>query len=155
MSGAGRRGARGRRSGLTRAQGDPGDQRRFVLGRHVADADADTLALEALLLAAIEHLADEREVALKLRQGARTLLLAAAHSVVAPRPWFPRLSRNEAVGLLSQVQEAQTHRGSFVMRWLVPVEPVVEVVPEASVAALSAVRPERSGLWPVKRRISR
>lgn len=65
------------------------------------------------------------EEALKVRQGARTLLLAAAHSVIAPQPWFPRLSRAEAVGLLGQVQEARTHRGSFVMRWLVPVDPVV------------------------------
>lgn len=65
------------------------------------------------------------EDSLRLRQGTKTLLLAAAHSELSARAWFPRLSRTEAVALLASVHEGQTQRGSFTARFIVPVEPTV------------------------------
>ncbi|MDX2054235.1 MAG: hypothetical protein SFV15_17675 [Polyangiaceae bacterium] len=65
------------------------------------------------------------EDSLRLRQGTKTLLLAAAHSVLSAQAWFPRLSRTEAVELLSSVHEGQSQRGSFTTRFIVPVDPVV------------------------------
>jgi len=63
--------------------------------------------------------------ALRLRQGTKTLLLAAAHSELSAQAWFPRLSRQEAVTLLQTIHEGQTQRGSFTARFIVPVEPTV------------------------------
>jgi len=65
------------------------------------------------------------EDSLRLRQGTKTLLLAAAHSELSAQAWFPRLSRTEAVDLLGSVHEGQTQRGSFTARFIVPVEPTV------------------------------
>lgn len=63
------------------------------------------------------------EDSLRLRQGARTLLLAAAHSERFAQAWFPRLARGEAVELVNRVQEGQTQRGSFIARFIVPLTP--------------------------------
>ncbi|NJK33112.1 MAG: hypothetical protein HC927_12290 [Deltaproteobacteria bacterium] len=65
------------------------------------------------------------EDSIRVRQGAKALLLSAAHSAVLPQPWFPRMTRTEAVELMNSVQEGQTQRGSFVARFIVPVEPAV------------------------------
>jgi len=66
---------------------------------------------------------------LKLREGAKNLLLAAAHSAISPQPWFPRMSRAEAVELISGIHEGQTQRGSFISRFIIPVEPAVGTLP--------------------------
>lgn len=62
---------------------------------------------------------------LRLREGARNLLLAAAHSALSPQPYFARLSRATALALVDSVREGQTLRGSFVSRFIVPVDPAV------------------------------
>ncbi|MEL7305851.1 MAG: hypothetical protein AAGJ56_08470, partial [Myxococcota bacterium] len=63
--------------------------------------------------------------ALRLRNGIKGLILAAAHSTLEPEPFFPRLSRAEAVELLNSVREGQPERGSFRARVIVPVDPDV------------------------------
>lgn len=65
--------------------------------------------------------------ALRVREGVKNLLLAAAHSALSPQPFFPRMSRVEAVNLLNSVHEGQTQRGSFIARFIVPVEPEVQL----------------------------
>ena len=47
--------------------------------------------------------------------GMRRLLLAAAHSVLLPRAYHPRLSRAEAEEFVSRCRLGQTERGSFVL----------------------------------------
>jgi hypothetical protein len=69
------------------------------------------------------------EDSIRIRQGAKTMLLAAAHSALSVQPWFPRMSRGEAVALLNSVHEGQTQRGSFTARFIVPTEPMVGQLP--------------------------
>lgn len=66
---------------------------------------------------------------LRLREGTKNLLLASAHSAIAPQAYFPRMSRTEAASLLASVREGQSQRGSFVARFIVPVEPAVGELP--------------------------
>ncbi len=63
--------------------------------------------------------------ALRLRESARNMLLAAAHSVLLPQTYFPRMSRTDATQLLATVHEGQSQRGSYVSRFIVPIEPAV------------------------------
>ncbi|MCK6516748.1 hypothetical protein L6R46_17040 [Myxococcota bacterium] len=65
--------------------------------------------------------------ALRVREGVKNLVLAAAHSALSPQPFFPRMTRAEAVQLLNSVHEGQTQRGSFIARFIVPVEPEVQL----------------------------
>lgn len=65
--------------------------------------------------------------ALRVREGVKNLVLAAAHSALSPQPFFPRMTRVEAVNLLNSVHEGQTQRGSFIARFIVPVAPSVGV----------------------------
>lgn len=62
---------------------------------------------------------------LQLRKGLRNLLLAAAHSAIAPQPHFARLSQAKAVDLVNACCERQSERGSYVASILVPVLPPV------------------------------
>lgn len=62
---------------------------------------------------------------LRLREGQKNLLLAAAHSALVPQRYFPRLGRAEPTELLAQCREGQTARGSYVTTLLVPVAPAV------------------------------
>ncbi|GAB5545419.1 MAG: hypothetical protein SangKO_051790 [Sandaracinaceae bacterium] len=62
---------------------------------------------------------------LKLREAAKNLILASAHSTISPEAYFPRLSRGPAVSLLSSVREGQNERGSFVARFIIPIDPAV------------------------------
>ncbi len=62
---------------------------------------------------------------IRLREGTKNLLLASAHSAISPQAYFPRMSRNDAPALLASVREGQNQRGSFVARFIVPVEPAV------------------------------
>jgi hypothetical protein len=62
---------------------------------------------------------------LKIREATKNMLLSAAHSALAPQAHFPRMSRAEAVALLASVREAQSQRGSFVSRFVVPIDPAV------------------------------
>jgi len=67
--------------------------------------------------------------ALRIRESQRDMILSAAHSVVMPLPYFPRLGRAEPVELLARCREAQTARGSYITRLIVPVEPAVGRLP--------------------------
>lgn len=62
---------------------------------------------------------------IRLREATKNLLLASAHSAISPQAWFPRMSRAEATALLATVREVPNERGSFVARFVVPVEPAV------------------------------
>lgn len=62
---------------------------------------------------------------LQLRKGLRNILLAAAHSAIAPQPHFARLSQAKAVDLVNACCERQSERGSYVASILVPVLPPV------------------------------
>ncbi len=62
---------------------------------------------------------------LKIREATKNMLLAAAHSELAPQAHFPRMSRTEAVSLVASVREAQSQRGSFISRFVVPIDPAV------------------------------
>lgn len=63
--------------------------------------------------------------AIRMRQGLKTMVLAAAHSALTPQPWFARMSQKDPVALLANVREGQSQRGSFTMRCIVPVSPPV------------------------------
>lgn len=62
---------------------------------------------------------------IRLREGTKSLLLASAHSAITPQAYFPRMSRADAAALLASVREGQNQRGSFIARFIVPVEPAV------------------------------
>jgi hypothetical protein len=60
--------------------------------------------------------------AVRLINGLRRLLLSAAHSVLVPQPYHPRLSRTEAEEFLGRCRLGQTERGSFVVNVACPLE---------------------------------
>lgn len=62
------------------------------------------------------------EHAVRLINGMRRLLLSAAHSVLVPQPYHPRLSRTEAEEFVNRCRLGQTERGSFVMNVACPLE---------------------------------
>lgn len=64
------------------------------------------------------------EDAIDLLEGAKRSLLAAAHSVVTPLKFHPRLGRSEADALLKACQMGQTERGSFTVTVTCPLRPV-------------------------------
>ncbi len=55
------------------------------------------------------------EHAVQLINGTRKLLLSAAHSVLVPRAYHPRLSRAEAEAFVNRCRLGQTDQGSFVV----------------------------------------
>src|SRR5262249_34736974 len=63
--------------------------------------------------------------AVRMINGARRMLLSAAHSVLAPQPYHPRLSRTEAEEFVNRCRLGQTDRGSFVLNVACPLEVVV------------------------------
>jgi hypothetical protein len=62
---------------------------------------------------------------IRVRQAAKQLFLAAAHSALKPQRHFARLSQAPALELLQECRETQTERGSYVTSLLVPVPPSV------------------------------
>lgn len=65
------------------------------------------------------------EDAIRMREGLKTMVLAAAHSALSPEPWFARMTQRDPVNLLANVRESQSQRGSFSMCCIVPVSPPV------------------------------
>lgn len=61
---------------------------------------------------------------IRIRQGMRSLVLAAAHSATSPQAWYARLTQRDPIALLSTIREGQSQRGSFTMRCIVPVAPL-------------------------------
>jgi len=53
--------------------------------------------------------------AVRMIDGTRKVLLSAAHSVLVPQPYHPRMSRSEAEDFLSRCRLGQTDGGSFVL----------------------------------------
>lgn len=72
-----------------------------------------TISLDLGLLKGIEIL-----------DGARRSLLSAAHSILAPLPYHPRLSRREAKEFVDQCRLKQTEHGSFVIAVACPLDAV-------------------------------
>lgn len=70
---------------------------------------------------------------LNLLEGARRSLLSAAHSVLNPLRYHPRLSRSEAVKLVEACRMGQTERGSFIVAIACPLD---AVDPEETAGAL-------------------
>jgi hypothetical protein len=64
--------------------------------------------------------------AMDLLAGASRSLLSAAHSVIVPQKYHPKLSRSEATTLLDACQMGQTERGSFVLTISCPLRAVDE-----------------------------
>ncbi|MCU0865679.1 MAG: hypothetical protein MUC36_17985 [Planctomycetes bacterium] len=62
---------------------------------------------------------------LAMGEATRQMLLAAAHSEISRQSYFPRLARRDAMELLASVREAQSQRGSYVSRIIVPVGPAL------------------------------
>ncbi|MDY7229404.1 hypothetical protein [Hyalangium rubrum] len=62
---------------------------------------------------------------IRLRQAAKQIFLAAAHSALKPQRHFARLAQAPALELLQECRETQTERGSYVTSLLVPVTPSV------------------------------
>src|SRR5262249_9376592 len=56
------------------------------------------------------------EHAVRLLNGARRVLLSAAHSALVPQTYHPRLSRSEADEFLNHCRFGQTKPGSFVFQ---------------------------------------
>ena len=65
------------------------------------------------------------EHAARMIGGARRLLLSAAHSVLVPQPYHPRLSRSEAEEFLAKCRLGQTERGSFVLNVACPLNQAI------------------------------
>ncbi len=63
---------------------------------------------------------------IRLIQGGRNLLLAAACSAHSPQPYYPRQSFKEATEFLESCRLGQTERGSFVATVAAPVPPLLE-----------------------------
>jgi hypothetical protein len=63
---------------------------------------------------------------IRLVQGAREILLAAACSAHHPQPFYPRQSFKEAMDFLATCRLGQTERGSFIATILAPVPPLLE-----------------------------
>lgn len=82
--------------------------------------EGDTLALR-LVSPVTETGTIPLEDSLRVRQGMKTMILAAAHSALSPQPWFARLTQKEPMTLLAGLREGQSQRGSFTMRCIVPV----------------------------------
>jgi hypothetical protein len=60
--------------------------------------------------------------AVRMINGTRRLLLSAAHSVLFPQAYHPRLSRSEAEEFVNRCRLGQTERGSFVLNVACPLE---------------------------------
>lgn len=79
---------------------------------------------------------------IRLLDGAKRSLLAAAHSVLNPVTHHPRMGRSEAQQLLSKCQMGQTERGSFAISISCPlraVEPEQPLLPGVEPFARNAV----------------
>ncbi|BCM90381.1 hypothetical protein IAD21_02233 [Abditibacteriota bacterium] len=63
--------------------------------------------------------------------GARELLLSAAHTVLAPRLSHPRLGRREALEFLNSTGFGQTALGSFVFKLTCPIAETLSLFPTA------------------------
>lgn len=61
---------------------------------------------------------------IEILDGARKSLLAAAHSILAPVQYHPRLSRREAKEFVDQCRLKQTEHGSFVVAIACPLDAV-------------------------------
>lgn len=92
---------------------------------------------------------------LRLREGQKNLLLAAAHSALVPQRYFPRLGRAEPAELLAQCREGQTARGSYVSTVLVPVAPAVGELPLEEPYGRRVTRLLMETLHAVKQRLAR
>ena len=94
-----------------------------VLGFRESSPDAESGSLP------LDH-------AVRMINGTRRLLLSAAHSVLFPQAYHPRLSRSEAEEFVNRCRLGQTERGSFVLNVACPLElqlalPGLEVEPFA------------------------
>jgi hypothetical protein len=90
----------------------------------LASPPGDVLEL-AVVSAAVRDGTVPLADAVRIRQAQRDLILSAAHATLEPRPYFPRMSRREAVELTERCREGQTARGSYRTRLIIPVDPQV------------------------------
>jgi hypothetical protein len=63
-------------------------------------------------------------------QGAQNMLLSAAHSVLKPQSYHPRLSKTEAQQLIDESRFRHTEHGSFVVKVSCPIQAVREGIPK-------------------------
>jgi len=81
---------------------------------------------------------------LRLLDGGRSMLLAAACSVLRPQAYHPRQSFKEALDFVDSCRLGQTETGSFVATILAPVPPEIAASQTFSEATTCAPRPNRS-----------
>ena len=62
------------------------------------------------------------EHAVRMINGTKRLLLSAAHSVLVPQAYHPRLSRTEAEEFVNRCRLGQTDRGSFILNVACPLD---------------------------------
>jgi len=60
--------------------------------------------------------------AVRMINGTKRLLLSAAHSVLVPQAYHPRLSRSEAEEFVNRCRLGQTDRGSFILNVACPID---------------------------------
>ncbi len=63
---------------------------------------------------------------IRLIEGGRELLMAAACSAHQPQAYYPRLAYKESVDFLETCQLGQTERGSFIATIMAPIPPQIE-----------------------------
>ncbi len=111
------------------------ESRRFeTVVNDLLNYDADVLRYRVISARAVRGSLPFTQ-AIDLLTGAKQSLLAAAHSVLVPTKYHPKLSRTEARQLLDACQMNQTERGSFVVAISCPM------------AALDA---DEAGIFPVE-----
>lgn len=66
------------------------------------------------------------EDSIRFRKARRDMLLAVAHTVEEPSPYYPRMARRRAVEFLRQCKEAPPIKGSYISEIIIPVpRPIV------------------------------
>ncbi len=93
----------------------------FALTERIREVNEDVLTLRYYSEDKPIHSLSFQE-AIDAIEGTKDLLLSAASSVVTPKTYHPRLSRNEAVELIKKTKFRHTEEGSFVLKVSCPLE---------------------------------
>ena len=87
----------------------------WLLGRHIEESRDDTVSFRVM-----KNSMSERSIPLafaySMLQGAENLLLSAAHTILKPQFFHPRLNRIEAKKFLEASRFRHTEPGSFVLK---------------------------------------
>jgi len=93
----------------------------FALIERIREVNEDVLTLRYYSEDKPIHSISFQE-AIDAIEGTKDILLSAASSVVTPKIYHPRLSRNEAIELIRKTKFRHTEEGSFVLKVSCPIE---------------------------------